>query len=267
MEADVLRIDAARAASQAKVAALREKLAKLPATEVAPRRRAIQMKAPTTCGANSTISAYRKRKRPPATPTSTPKCGNCGKGTPRPSNFWPPRNRPENTSAPRPDDSIRRRSCALLAEEPALVALQAQAVALRAQLADMQRGLVQINENQRRIVKLQREVALDEANYRKYAISLEQSRIDTALEDQRISNISIVQAASYDPKPISPHVALNLALGLLVGLCGGVGLALALEHFARPLRSPEDIERDLSLPTLATIPRFTQEQAAIVVRK
>ena len=121
---------------------------------------------------------------------------------------------------------------ALLAEEPVLVALQAQAAELRTQMAGVSRSLVKLNENERRIVKLQREVALDEANYRKYAAGLEQSRIDTALEEQRISNISIVQPASYDPNPILPHVMLNLALGLLAGICGGVGLALTLERFA-----------------------------------
>ena len=134
-------------------------------------------------------------------------------------------------------------------------------------MAGVSRSLVKLNENERRIVKLQRNVALDEASYRKYAAGLEQSRFDAALEEQRISNISIVQTASYDPNPIFPHVMLNLALGLLAGICGGVALALTLERFGRTVRSRENVERDLSLPALAAIPRFTPKQAAAAERR
>ena len=42
-----------------------------------------------------------------------------------------------------------------------------------------------------------------------------------------------------------------------------MALPLALEHLDRSLRTPEDVEKHLDLPTLATIPRLRPRQLAV----
>ena len=50
--------------------------------------------------------------------------------------------------------------------------------------------------------------------------------------------------------------SLNLMLGALLGLMGGLGLALLLEHLNNTLRTPEEVERYLGLPILSVVPDF-----------
>jgi succinoglycan biosynthesis transport protein ExoP len=53
----------------------------------------------------------------------------------------------------------------------------------------------------------------------------------------------------------SPNVRLNLALGAVVGLIFGVGVAFFLEYLDTSVKSLEDVERYLQVPVLAVIPK------------
>jgi uncharacterized protein involved in exopolysaccharide biosynthesis len=152
---------------------------------------------------------------------------------------------------------------ARLAEEPTLTSSQAQAAKIEAQLAEAHRDLGLLNENQLQIAALQREVELNEANYRKYAVNTEQARIDRELEKQRISNIRVVQPATLEARPISPRVTLNLLFGLLAGGLGALGLALVAEYLDHSFKTPEDVESQLELPILASIPRLQRRQLVL----
>ena len=162
-----------------------------------------------------------------------------------------------------PNKLRRQAQSALLAEEPLLASLRAQSGQLKTQLAAVRGELSKLNEDELRLAATQREVDLLEADYRKYSTNLEQARIDQQLEIERMSNVSVVQPASYEPRPVRPRVALNLLLGLCAGALGGLALPLVLEQFDRSLRTPEDVEKHLDLPTLATIPRLRPRQLAV----
>ena len=64
-----------------------------------------------------------------------------------------------------------------------------------------------------KLARLQREVQLEDANYRKYVDSLEQVRIDRAMATEGKSNISIVQPGTLDMKSIKPKLLTNFAPG------------------------------------------------------
>ncbi|BCX48889.1 hypothetical protein HAHE_27970 [Haloferula helveola] len=55
--------------------------------------------------------------------------------------------------------------------------------------------------------------------------------------------------------PVSPNVKLNLALGAVVGLVFGVGIAFFLEYLDTSVKTLEDVERYLQVPVLAVIPK------------
>jgi succinoglycan biosynthesis transport protein ExoP len=69
----------------------------------------------------------------------------------------------------------------------------------------------------------------------------------------KISNISIVQSATYPIKPARPRILLNLLLGILLGIFGGLGLAFISESLDHSLGKPEDIEKNLEIPALGAI--------------
>jgi capsular exopolysaccharide synthesis family protein len=143
---------------------------------------------------------------------------------------------------------------ALLSEQAAMSSLQAQVKTLTAKLTGAQEELSVLNDVEVKVKALTREIAIQEANYRKYSENLEQARIDDALESGKISNISIVQAATLPTRPVNSKKKLTLLLGLVFGLLGGIGLAFFSEYADHSIRTPRQAEEMLGLSTLTCIP-------------
>jgi capsular exopolysaccharide synthesis family protein len=70
----------------------------------------------------------------------------------------------------------------------------------------------------------------------------------------RSSNIRVVDPALVPTSPSRPRKAKNVLLALLVGLVGGVGLAIFREYLDNTVKSPTDIESLTGLPSLAVVP-------------
>ena len=141
----------------------------------------------------------------------------------------------------------------LLKDEPLLSSLRAKAESLRAQLEQERAEFRALNENSVRLLRLEREFALQETTYRRYAENLEQAQIDRALEAERISNISVVQPATYDAKAVWPRLPVHLGLGVLLALAAAAGLALLCERLDPSLKTREEVQRSLGQPVLATV--------------
>jgi len=80
---------------------------------------------------------------------------------------------------------------------------------------------------------LQQEVEVLQASYGTYLERREQARIAQALERERISNVNVIQPASYVSQPVSPKRGLIFAVALFVAATGGIGTTLLAEAFAR----------------------------------
>jgi uncharacterized protein involved in exopolysaccharide biosynthesis len=126
----------------------------------------------------------------------------------------------------------------LLRQEPQVTALRAKAASLKAQLAEQQVELKALNDNGLKVARLEREISLQDAHYRRYADNLEQAKIDRALEAERISNISIVQPATSDIEPVRPKLLVNFGVGLVLALAAGLGLAYWSDRKVRPEQPP-----------------------------
>lgn len=70
------------------------------------------------------------------------------------------------------------------------------------------------------------------------------------------SNIRIVDAAELPKRPVKPRVLLNLAMGIILGLGLGIGLAFFQEYLDNTLKSPDEVETLLRLPSLGVVPSF-----------
>src|SRR6202142_3070688 len=122
---------------------------------------------------------------------------------------------------------------------------------LRKAFGDAQHDANEIAEKSVQYNILKREVDTNRGLYDGLLDRLKQAGVAAGLKE---SNIRIVDAAVPPKKPAKPRVALNLSLGLLVGLAFGVGAALLQEHFDNSLKTTEDVERIMQLPALALIP-------------
>jgi succinoglycan biosynthesis transport protein ExoP len=68
------------------------------------------------------------------------------------------------------------------------------------------------------------------------------------------SNIRVVDPALVPTTPSRPQKARNILLAILVGLVGGIGLAVFREYLDNTVKSPDDIENLTGLPSLAVVP-------------
>lgn len=71
--------------------------------------------------------------------------------------------------------------------------------------------------------------------------------------EQRAERLSLVEPANLPDHPFSPNRLKLTASGAVVGLVLGLALALGIELFKRPIRSPRQIEL-LGLPMLGVVP-------------
>jgi uncharacterized protein involved in exopolysaccharide biosynthesis len=144
----------------------------------------------------------------------------------------------------------------LLKNQSELEALKAKKKAQQDQLAEYQNKLQEINSVEMKYARLQEEVESNRKNYRLYADKLEESRVSNAMDLQKIANVSLIDPALPPLKPVFPKVLLNLALSIVLGGIGGLGLAFLLEFLDNALGRDTDVERHLNLPVLASIPEF-----------
>jgi len=95
--------------------------------------------------------------------------------------------------------------------------------------------------------------------------SLLKQRMETGVNAELVaSNVRVIERAEVPFRPSKPNVPLNLTLGVLAGLMLGVGAAFSCEYFDQSVKSTQDVEDLLLLPTLATIPNFEQARRATV---
>jgi polysaccharide biosynthesis transport protein len=70
----------------------------------------------------------------------------------------------------------------------------------------------------------------------------------------KTSNVRVVDAAEIADSPISPRRSLSVMLGLFGGAFFGIGLAFFFEYLDNRVKTPDEIEKHLGLPSLGLIP-------------
>jgi capsular exopolysaccharide synthesis family protein len=96
-----------------------------------------------------------------------------------------------------------------------------------------------------------------ETNQQLYNDLLKRLKDATVSVSLRAANVRLADEALVPSSPIRPNRQVDITVGLLVGLILGVMLAFIRESLDRTLMTAEDIEREISVPTLAVIPLGT----------
>jgi succinoglycan biosynthesis transport protein ExoP len=69
------------------------------------------------------------------------------------------------------------------------------------------------------------------------------------------NNLHVLDKSPVPKVPVKPRKALNLAVGLLLGVMLGVGVVFFLEYMDNTVRTTEDVEQFLGLHVLAVVPK------------
>jgi capsular exopolysaccharide synthesis family protein len=124
---------------------------------------------------------------------------------------------------------------------------------IRRQFDDQKAQAYQLNEHVAQYAILKHEVESSSALYDTLELKLKEAAVGAGLSS---GYISIVDRGLVPAKPIAPKKNLNLMLGLLGGLGGGLMLAFILDSLDDTLRTTDDLEQ-LALPALGAIPLIT----------
>lgn len=73
-------------------------------------------------------------------------------------------------------------------------------------------------------------------------------------------NIQIIESVEVPDKPISPNKKMNIAIAFVLGLMVSGGLALLLEFLDNTFKTKEQIERELDIPVIGTIPQVKEDK-------
>ena len=267
LEDELLTTDTARTESEAEVSALRENLARLPKEQITETRTGLGNGGTDLIRDKFFALQVQEKEASTLYTANHPKLQMIREELSEAEQILAQQEPTRTEVNTTPDATYEQTRLALNLAEPQLAALNAKTELLKSQLTDVRGTLKMLNTNEIRIAQLTREIELHEADYRKYATNLEQARIDHAMEAEQMSNISIVQPASLEPQAIRPRKALNLALGLIVGVCGAFGVALLSEYIDHSIRTPKEVVLKPDVPTLPSTPRVSHEALGVDARK
>jgi uncharacterized protein involved in exopolysaccharide biosynthesis len=78
-------------------------------------------------------------------------------------------------------------------------------------------------------------------------------KIDVSLP--KTAMVQIIDPATPSLRAVKPNKVLNIALGVVVGLVVGVGLAFFIEYLDTSVKTIDDVERSLQSPVLGIVPQ------------
>ncbi|MDF5720432.1 MAG: polysaccharide biosynthesis tyrosine autokinase [Rhizonema sp. PD37] len=109
---------------------------------------------------------------------------------------------------------------------------------------------------QQRQQQLERQLQVAGATYEEMLKRLQEVQV---VENQNVGNARVVSEALVPKKPVSPPLALHLALGGFLGILLAVGTVLMLESVDKSVKTVEEASKLLRYPLLGTIPLYTQK--------
>jgi capsular exopolysaccharide synthesis family protein len=113
-----------------------------------------------------------------------------------------------------------------------------------------------------KLAELKRTAKLDEDVYN----ALQQKYNDaTVSRATGISDVTVTAPASADLAVKSPHLLVNLLIAAVVGVLLGLGIVFLIDWFDGRIRDERDVENDLQLPVLASVPMLPSGDGAAAI--
>lgn len=94
-----------------------------------------------------------------------------------------------------------------------------------------------------------------------YSVVMERSKETDLTGALRFNNIRVVQPPLASSRPVKPQVPVNIGLGVVIGLGLGLLTALGRGKLDRSIRTSEQIEHELGLPYLGSLPQVASRSA------
>jgi len=145
----------------------------------------------------------------------------------------------------------------LVQTEVERLGLESQVGTLRNAFLLFQARLKALPALEQKQLQVERQLQVARATYEQLLKRLQEVEV---VENQNVGNARIIEEALIPKKPISPRIALNLALGGFLGILLAVGTALMLESVDKSVKTVEEAKELLGYPLLGTIPLYAQNK-------
>jgi len=100
------------------------------------------------------------------------------------------------------------------------------------------------------VAELSRDIVIKQQTYETLLKQYDEARLNEAL---RVNSITLIEPASPPKDPTSPKKTLNIALGVVLGLMGGTGLALVFSNVDNRVYNASHLKRFVNLPIVAEL--------------
>jgi succinoglycan biosynthesis transport protein ExoP len=127
---------------------------------------------------------------------------------------------------------------------------QARSASLQAALEAQRQRVIEMRDARNEAFILARDV---DTAQKAYEAALARHLVNKVESGARQTNVTILNAAVEPSSPTKPKKAVNILLGIVVGLMLGVAAVFLLELLDRRVRSVEDLEEGVDAPLLGTL--------------
>jgi len=137
-------------------------------------------------------------------------------------------------------------------EETSIKALRAEEKVLKSSIKSLKEEIQDFAGKEYELVQLSRGIDENKEVYSMFLRQREEARISLAKLERGVK-VSIISPAFISPDPVRPRKALNIILSVLMGLMGGLVLAVFAEYFDDSVSSPAELEKLTGLDVLGSI--------------
>ena len=139
-------------------------------------------------------------------------------------------------------------------QHPTIQSIDEQIAALEIQVTELTERIKTLPALEQQLLNLERDVTVNSALYAGLLNSAQQLRL---VKEGKVGSVRLVDPAIIPEAPVKPQKALALGISLLAGLLLGIALTVLRNLFRPGLRTPADVETQLGVDVLATVPRVT----------
>ena len=136
-------------------------------------------------------------------------------------------------------------------EHPAVKTLDEQIAAWNREIAGLNARVKGLPSVQQDAVRLERDVKVNNELYQQLRNNALQLQL---IREGKVGNVRLIDPAATPEDSVKPKRGMIVALALVLGLLGGVVVALARNAFFRGIRNPQEIEAHTGLNVYSTIP-------------
>jgi uncharacterized protein involved in exopolysaccharide biosynthesis len=142
---------------------------------------------------------------------------------------------------------------AIKTDQLELESLAIKKKSLQKKINDLNAEAANLNQKEKTLKDLKRQIALYNKSYLLYASKTEDARIYSERKKRDLANVSIASTANIPVKPAFPNRLLMLIISVFVGFFVSLGLPFFLEFLDHRIKTANDVENILSLPVVCSI--------------